>query len=244
MKTYNVTSKDIDRKWYIVDARDKVFGRLATRIVNVLRGKHKPDYSPSMGNGDFVVVINADKVKVTGKKMKDKVDEYSKLHNIKVTLEESPAESAIERLYNIDKITFFKAIKRLRHNYYTNSIHFRVDAPIDILERIEKQSKFHTLIESGAIIHVYVGEHLPPASSIFSLIKKVYDNTETAQITITPEFTLCKDCNFLQKGLTNQCKCGSINVEQFTRIVGYMSKVGNWNDYKKEELVNRKKEKI
>ncbi len=61
-----------ERKWYVIDATDQVLGRLATTIANRLRGKHKPDYTPHVDNGDFIVVINADKVKVTGRKLKQK----------------------------------------------------------------------------------------------------------------------------------------------------------------------------
>jgi len=73
MKTYLPTEKDLaNRKWHLVDATDKTLGRLAVRIASVLRGKHKPIYTPNVDTGDFVVVINADKIAVTGKKLTDK----------------------------------------------------------------------------------------------------------------------------------------------------------------------------
>ena len=69
MNSYNVTKKDTENKtWYLVNAEGKVFGRLASQIATVLRGKHKPNYSPFQPTGDCIVVINADKVKVTGKR--------------------------------------------------------------------------------------------------------------------------------------------------------------------------------
>ena len=73
MKTIFVKPKDVERKWWLVDAEDQTLGRLASRIVTVLRGKHKPIYSPHMETGDFVVVINAEKVKITGNKREQKV---------------------------------------------------------------------------------------------------------------------------------------------------------------------------
>jgi len=73
MKTIFVKPKDVERKWWLVDAEDQVLGRLASRIVLVLRGKHKPIYSPHMETGDFVVVVNAEKVKITGKKREEKL---------------------------------------------------------------------------------------------------------------------------------------------------------------------------
>lgn len=68
MRTYSPKPGDIEDKWYLIDAEDKVLGRLASETAKILRGKHKPQYSPHMNCGDHVVVINADKVRVTGKK--------------------------------------------------------------------------------------------------------------------------------------------------------------------------------
>ena len=72
MKTFKLTPENIDHKWYVVDAQNRVLGRLASQIANRLRGKHKPEYSPHMDNGDFVIVVNCDKIKVTGNKMLEK----------------------------------------------------------------------------------------------------------------------------------------------------------------------------
>ena len=73
MKTYHTPVKEIERKWYVVDADGKVLGRLASEIATRLRGKHKPNYSPHMDVGDFIVVVNAEKVKLTGNKLEDKM---------------------------------------------------------------------------------------------------------------------------------------------------------------------------
>lgn len=73
MRTWTVRPGDIERKWYIVDAADLVLGRLATQVATVLRGKHRPQYSPQADCGDHVIVINADKIAVTGNKESDKV---------------------------------------------------------------------------------------------------------------------------------------------------------------------------
>jgi large subunit ribosomal protein L13 len=72
MKTYQATSQDRERTWYLVDAEGKTLGRLATQIADVLRGKRKPTYTPHVDVGDFVVVINASKVAVTGNKLEGK----------------------------------------------------------------------------------------------------------------------------------------------------------------------------
>ncbi len=73
MKTYSTKSSDIERQWHVVDASGKVLGRLATEVATLLQGKHKPIFSPHLDTGDYVVVINAAKVKVTGKKEKQKM---------------------------------------------------------------------------------------------------------------------------------------------------------------------------
>ena len=73
MKTWNAKPGEIDRLWYVVDAEGKTLGRLATQIADMLRGKGKPEYTPHVDTGDFVVVVNAEKVVVTGKKLDDKI---------------------------------------------------------------------------------------------------------------------------------------------------------------------------
>ena len=72
MKTWNAKPGEIDRQWQLVDAEGQTLGRLATRIADTLRGKDKPQYTPHVDTGDFVVVVNAEKVAVTGKKLDDK----------------------------------------------------------------------------------------------------------------------------------------------------------------------------
>ena len=73
MKTKVLKKEEVERKWYIVDATDKILGRLASKIALVLTGKHRPQYTPHVDSGDYVVIINADKFRVTGKKMTDKI---------------------------------------------------------------------------------------------------------------------------------------------------------------------------
>jgi len=73
MKTTHERKEDVERTWYLIDAKDKVLGRLATEIAKVLRGKDKAIFSPHVDTGDFVVVVNAEKVKLTGNKLKGKV---------------------------------------------------------------------------------------------------------------------------------------------------------------------------
>ena len=73
MRTYNTTQEEIEREWYVVDAEGQTLGRLASRIATILRGKHKPIFTPWLDCGDFVIVVNADKIKVTGNRLDSKV---------------------------------------------------------------------------------------------------------------------------------------------------------------------------
>ena len=73
MKSYMASPATIERKWYVVDAADHTLGRLSSEIASILRGKNKPTYTPSMDTGDYVIVINAEKIKVTGKKLEQKI---------------------------------------------------------------------------------------------------------------------------------------------------------------------------
>lgn len=72
-KTYTPKAEDIQRNWYVVDAKDQTLGRLASRIAILLRGKHKPTFAPHMDMGDYVIVINCDKIRVTGRKLDQKI---------------------------------------------------------------------------------------------------------------------------------------------------------------------------
>jgi len=72
-KTYMAKADEVERKWYIIDASGKTLGRMASEIARILRGKHKPIYTPHIDTGDYVIVVNAEKVKVTGKKRQNKI---------------------------------------------------------------------------------------------------------------------------------------------------------------------------
>lgn len=177
-----------------------------------------------------------------------KTQQYAKKYNLKFGLEESPAESATRRLTKVDLSNYPESkevVKGSADNddfYYTNSIHFAANAPLNLVERIVKQSKFHPLIESGAIIHAFIGEEKPSPLSIFNLVKKTYYSTPSAQLTISPEFTVCNRCHKVTRGLKETCAyCGSNDVYGITRIVGYFSRINNWNKSKIGELKDRRK---
>ncbi len=180
--------------------------------------------------------------------MQFKARQLGRKHDMRVALEESPAESAARRLAKVDLVRFPEAEGVLKGDidndqmYYTNSIHLRADAPVDLFTRIRLQSKFHRAIESGAIIHAFVGEERPPAASIMSLVEKTYRHTQAAQLTVSPEFTICEDCHRSTPGLKGTCgHCQSHNVYGMTRVVGYFSRTRNWNNSKIGELNDRRR---
>ncbi len=120
-----------------------------------------------------------------------KAKKLSKRHGLKISLEESPAESAARRLAKTDLIFFENEAKSVIRGepdtaYYTNSVHLTADAPVNLIERIRRQSEFHSLIESGAIIHAFVGEEQPSAESIARVMRDVFFRTQAAQVTISP----------------------------------------------------------
>jgi ribonucleoside-triphosphate reductase len=177
-----------------------------------------------------------------------RVKEYEKKHGMKFVLEESPAESAARRFAKIDMREYPESRSVIKGSieqdqyYYTNSIHLAANAPVSMIDRIIKQSKFHSIIEAGAINHAFIGEHKPDPGAVLSLVTKSWYNTSAAQITISPEFTICNACQKMTRGLNEVCpSCDSKDVYGITRIVGYYSRTDNWNMSKIGELHDRHK---
>ncbi len=179
--------------------------------------------------------------------MNIKCKQLSNMYSLNIILEESPAESSGYRLAKLDIKYFPEQTKRvIKGNietgeyYYTNSIHIATDAPVDYIERVEKQSLYHPLIDAGAICHIWLGENEPPYQSIKNFVIKTFRNTHCAQIAFSPEFTVCNACRRTSRGLHETCPlCDSEDVYGVTRIVGYYSKVSTWNLGKVGELKDR-----
>ncbi|VGO21692.1 anaerobic ribonucleoside-triphosphate reductase [Pontiella sulfatireligans] len=171
--------------------------------------------------------------------MYTKAKKLAAKYNLKFTLEESPAESAARRLAKSDMIYFpeesRETVKGPKNaEYYTNSIHLAAEADVSLVERIVEQSKYHNMIESGAITHCFIGEERPDADSIAHLMTEVFHRTQSAQVCVSPEFTFCDNCQHQTRGLLESCpECGSTEVVGETRVVGYFSKIQNWNKSKR-----------
>jgi len=95
MKTYSAKPSEVERKWYVVDATGKTLGRLSVQIANILRGKHRPTFTPHVDTGDFVIVVNAEKIRVTGKKADQMV--YQRYSGYPGGLKEIPYRQMLER---------------------------------------------------------------------------------------------------------------------------------------------------
>ena len=181
--------------------------------------------------------------------MNIRLREYSTRYGMKFTLEESPAESAARRLAKTDMVYYSNYATDIVKGsfdddsiYYSNSVHLAADCGVGLVERIRIQGLFHGLIESGAITHAFVGEERPSPIGILKLVKNTFYKTQSAQLTISPEFTYCNACHHERKGLCETCdKCGSSDVDGISRIVGYYSATKNWNKSKKGELGARQR---
>jgi len=95
MKTFSAKPEEVRRDWYLVDATGKTLGRLSTEIARRLRGKHKPEYTPHVDTGDYIVVVNAEKIRVTGNKLKDKM--YYRYTGYVGNLKSMPLEKLMEQ---------------------------------------------------------------------------------------------------------------------------------------------------
>jgi len=179
--------------------------------------------------------------------MKMEADRLSKEYNIKLPLEQTPAESTAYRFAKLDMKEFplqasavVKGNKGTGELYYTNSTYINVGADVSPIERTKMEGMFHPLVEAGALTHIWLGESKPAAESIAAFVEKTFRNTQNAQIAFSPEFTACLDCGKTVRGLSKTCtKCGSDRVEGITRVTGFFSKTSSWNKGKTGELQDR-----
>ncbi len=174
-------------------------------------------------------------------------DKIKKSEKIKVVLEQTPAESTSYRFAKLDLRYFSPASGRVVKGdiasgeiYYTNSTHLNVHAPMNPIERVTNEGKFHPLIEAGSISHIWLGEAHPTKEAIADFVIKTFKYTKNDQIAFSPEFTTCNRCHRTSRGLRDMCEyCNSRDVDGITRITGYFTKVSSWNKGKLGELKDR-----
>jgi len=141
MKTFSAKKNDINRNWYLVDAQNKTLGRLSTEIANRLRGKHKPIYTPHVDTGDYIVVVNASKIRVTGKKMTDKVYYKHtgyignlKSENLETMLEKSPEKVLMQSVRGMLPKTKLGSVMIKKLRVFAGPEHTHVAQQPEILE--------------------------------------------------------------------------------------------------------------
>jgi ribonucleoside-triphosphate reductase len=174
----------------------------------------------------------------------------SREHDMRFVIEQTPAESTAYRLAKLD-LEHFRDQAQLvvkgsiddNSSYYTNSTYLNVGFPIDPVDRVYKEGKFHDMIEAGALTHVWLADARPDKQAIADFVLKTYHYTRNAQIAFSPEFTTCKRCQRTSRGLNELCPyCGKADVDFITRVTGYFSRVSSWNAGKRAELVDRYKD--
>ena len=176
-----------------------------------------------------------------------KCQQLSERLGLKIVLEQTPAESTALRFAKLDLRSYpQEAQKYVKGNsetgeiYYTNSTHLNYKHAKDPIEKVVKESVFHPMIKAGSITHLWMGEHKPDPRALASFVIKTFKNTENAQIAFSPEFTICNDCDHMQRGLVSTCEiCGSENVDGITRVTGYFTRTSSWNAGKRGELRDR-----
>jgi ribonucleoside-triphosphate reductase len=172
---------------------------------------------------------------------------FSEEYGMKFVLEQTPAESTAYRFAKLDLEHYQEHARNVIKGdintgsvYYTNSTYLNISYPINPIDRVKKEGIFHNLIEAGALTHIWLGEAHPSPASVANFVKKVFRNTQNAQIAFSPEFTFCNRCRKIGRGLRDNCAfCGDNNVEGITRITGYFSKISGWNKGKIAELRDR-----
>ena len=175
-------------------------------------------------------------------KLADFQEETGNIYNLEAT----PAEGASYRLARIDKRKYSdiivaneKYLAKGAEPFYTNSSQLPVDHDADLFEALEHQDRLQTLFTGGTVFHIYLGERLYSWRAAAELVRKVAWNFRLPYFTLTPTFSICPTHGYIS-GEHKQCpKCGA-NCEVYSRVVGYLRPVDQWNDGKQAEFAIRK----
>jgi len=181
--------------------------------------------------------------------MRQKLLEFQEATGNFYNLEATPAEGTSYRLAQIDKVQYsdmltgYGRLSDAQHPFYTNSTHLPVNYTDDIFEMLNLQDEIQAKYTGGTVVHLYVGEEIKDQVALKSLIKKICTNYKLPYFSITPTFSVCPDCGYLP-GKAEQCPKCSKACEVYSRIVGYLRPVNQWNNGKKEEFSLRKTYKL
>jgi ribonucleoside-triphosphate reductase len=152
--------------------------------------------------------------------------EMAREYGMKFVLEQTPAESTAYRFAKLDAEQFPKEAERvLKGNlrdgsvYYTNSTYINVGHPMNPIDRVKQEGKFHDMIEAGALTHIWLADSKPAPESIANFVTKTFRHTRNAQIAFSPEFTTCNTCHKVYRGLKDECpKCSARELEGIQRV--------------------------
>jgi ribonucleoside-triphosphate reductase len=171
--------------------------------------------------------------------MRQRLETYQQKHNTIYNLEATPAEGTSYRLARIDKKKYPDITTAGKSApYYTNSTHLPVSHTDDIFEALRMQDPLQTKYTGGTVFHTFIGEELTPDGAKI-LVKKITENFHLPYITLTPTFSICPDHGY-HAGEHYACPTCSCTCEVYSRIVGYLRPVGQWNAGKQEEFKERK----
>ncbi len=179
--------------------------------------------------------------------MRDRMTEFQKQTGNNYNLEATPAESTAYRLARKDK-ELYKGIicaneKAVRENgaepFYTNSTHLPVDYTDDVFESLDIQDDYQTRYTGGTVVHLFVGEKITDVKGVKSLVRKICNNYKLPYFTITPTFSVCPNHGY-SAGEHQKCEKCEAECEVYSRVVGYLRPVRQWNKGKRAEFAARK----
>jgi ribonucleoside-triphosphate reductase len=164
-------------------------------------------------------------------------EETGNLYNLEAT----PAEGTSYRLAKKDRELFpdIKVANEIGEPFYTNSSQLPVSYTDDIFENLDLQDKLQALYTGGTVIHLFVGEEISDIQSVPNLVKKICENYKLPYFSITPTFSVCPSCGY-KAGRHDECKICNKECEVYSRVVGFLRPVKQWNDGKKNEFSVRK----
>ncbi|MEM3618256.1 MAG: anaerobic ribonucleoside-triphosphate reductase, partial [Candidatus Bathyarchaeia archaeon] len=178
--------------------------------------------------------------------MRGKLVEFQEETGNMYNLEATPAEGTSFRLAKLDKrkypdikVANEEYVKRGAAPFYTNSTQLPVDCELDLFEALEHQDGLQTLYTGGTVFHIWQGERLPSWRSAASLVRKIFNNFCMPYITLTPTFSICPSHGYLN-GEHRQCPHCGANCEVYSRVVGYLRPVDQWNEGKQAEFAMRR----
>lgn len=172
--------------------------------------------------------------------LREKLIEFQERSGSNWNLEATPAESVTSRLARLDSSTFKDCHYQgtLENPYYTNSTALPVNFTEDLFEYLDHQDEFQTKYTGGTVAHLFLGEQIPPESAK-ELVRKVCYNYKLPYISITPTFSVCPEHGYIA-GEHAECPTCNAKTEVYSRIVGYLRPINNWNASKEQEFRDRK----